>query len=116
MDSNTQQLCFRLSKNLKKHLEKKAKSLRMPFPDFIRTVMLNSILPEFLETKLKTELCEWITKQGKNSMEIHITKRINKLEEIANLANFAITETKKLQQKYIDIEVDYMNNINSKIS
>ena len=115
MDSKSEQFSIRIPKDLKNILIKGSKSCRIPFPDYVRAIIVNSILPEILETKLKTELFEWITKQGKDSMEIHIAKRIKKLKEIAELANFAITETEKLQQKFIDLEVDYMNNINSKI-
>lgn len=114
MDSKSEQFSIRIPKDLKNILIKGSKSCRIPLPDYVRAIVVNSILPEILETKLKAELCEWITKQGKDSMEIHIAKRIKKLKEIAELANFAITETEKLQQKFIDLEVDYMNNINSR--
>ena len=115
MDSKSEQFSIRIPKDLKNILIKGSKSCHIPLPDYVRAIVVNSILPEILETKLIAELCEWITKQGKDSMEIHIAKRIKKLKEIAELANFAITETEKLHQKFIDIEVDYMNNINSKI-
>ena len=37
------------------------------------------------------------------------------LKEITAMASYAIKETEKLQQKFIEIEVEYMNNINSKL-
>ena len=39
-----------------------------------------------------------------------------KLTEILNLTSYAVNETQKLQQKFIDAEVEYMNNINSKFN
>ena len=40
---------------------------------------------------------------------------IKRLKEIAEIASYAIEETEKLQQKFLDVEVEYMNNINSKL-
>ena len=77
--------------------------------------MLNSILPENLDSELKKVTCELITKQGKNSIEIHFEVKIKMLKEITAMASYAIEETEKLQQKFIEIEVEYMNNINSKL-
>ncbi len=115
MNSNTEQFSMRIPNDLKKPLEKKAKSLRLPLPDYVRTIMLNSILPEILDSELKKVTCEWITKQGKDSIEIHFGEKIKKLKEIVDIASYAIEETEKLQQKFIDIEVEYLNEINSKL-
>ena len=115
MNSNTEQFSMRIPSDLKKPLEKKAKSLRLPLPDYVRTIMLNSILPEILDSELKKVTCEWITKQGKDSIEIHFGEKIKKLKEIVDIASYAIEETEKLQQKFIDIEVEYLNEINSKL-
>ena len=116
MNSNTEQFSMRIPNDLKKPLERKAKSLRLPLPDYVRAIMLNSILPEILDSELKEVTCEWITKQGKDSVEIHIGEKIKRLKEIVDIASYAIEETKKLQQKFIDIEVEYLNTINSKIN
>lgn len=115
MLSNTEQFSMRIPNDLKKTLEKKAKLLRLPLPDYVRAIMLNSILPEILDSELKKVTCEWITKQGKNSIEIHFEEKIKMLKEITAMASDAIEETEKLQQKFIEIEVEYMNNINSKL-
>ena len=115
MNSNTEQFSMRIPSDLKKPLEKKAKSLRLPLPDYVRTIMLNSILPEILDSELKKVTCEWITKQGKDSIEIHFGEKIKRLKEIVDIASYAIEETEKLQQKFIDIEVEYLNEINSKL-
>lgn len=115
MNSNTEQFSMRIPRDLKKTLERKAKSLRLPLPDYVRAIMLNSILPEILDSELKKVTCEWITKQGKDSIEIHFGEKIKKLKEIAEIASYAIEETEKLQQKFIDIEVEYLNTINSKL-
>ena len=40
--------------------------------------------------------------------------KIKKLKEIAQIASYAIEETEKLQRKFLDVEVEYMNNINSR--
>ena len=40
---------------------------------------------------------------------------MKKLTEILNLTSYALNETKRLQQKFIDAEVEYMNNINNKL-
>lgn len=114
MLSNTEQFSMRIPNDLKKTLEKKAKLLRLSLPDYVRAIMLNSILPEILDSELKKVTCEWITKQGKNSIEIHFEEKIKMLKEITAMASYAIEETEKLQQKFIEIEVEYMNNINSK--
>ena len=53
MTSNTEQFSMRIPRNLKNPLEKKAKSLRLPLPDYVRAIMLNSILPEILDSELK---------------------------------------------------------------
>ena len=76
---------------------------------------MNSILPEILDSELKKVTCEWIIKQGKNSIEVHFGEKIKELKEIAQIASYAIEETEKLQQKFIDIEVKYLNEINSKL-
>ena len=114
MNSNTEQFSMRIPNDLKKPLEKKAKSLRLPLPDYVRAIMLNSILPEILDSELKKVTCEWITKQGKDSIEIHFEEKIKRLKEIVDIASYAIEETEKLQQKFIDIEVEYLNKINSR--
>ena len=115
MNSNTEQFSMRIPNDLKKPLTKKAKSLRLPLPDYVRAIMLNSILPEILDSELKKVTCEWITKQGKDSIEIHFGEKIKRLKEIAEIASYAIEETEKLQKKFLDVEVEYMNNINSKL-
>ena len=115
MNSNTEQFSMRIPNDLKKPLEKKAKSLRLPLPDYVRAIMLNSILPEILDSEFKKVICEWITKQGKDSIEVHFGEKIKRLKEIAQIASYAIEETEKLQQKFIDIEVEYLNTINSKL-
>ena len=115
MNSNTEQFSMRIPNDLKKPLTKKAKSLRLPLPDYVRAIMLNSILPEILDSELKKVTCEWITSQGKDSIEIHFGEKIKKLKEIAEIASYAIEETEKLQQNFLDVEVEYMNNINSKL-
>ncbi len=115
MNSNTEQFSMRIPRDLKKTLERKAKSLRLPLPDYVRAIMLNSILPEILDSELKKVTCEWITKQGKDSIEFHFGEKMKKLKEIAEIASYAIKETEKLQQKFIDIEVEYLNTINSKL-
>ena len=115
MNSNTEQFSMRIPRDLKKTLERKAKSLRLPLPDYVRAIMLNSILPEILDSELKKVTCEWITKQGKDSIEIHFGEKMKKLKEIAEIVSYAIEETEKLQQKFIDIEVEYLNTINSKL-
>ena len=115
MNSNTEQFSMRIPNDLKKSLTKKAKSLRLPLPDYVRAIMLNSILPEVLDSELKEVTCEWITKQGKDSIEIHFGEKIKRLKEIVDIASYAIEETEKLQQKFIDIEVEYLNTINSKL-
>ena len=115
MNSNTEQFSMRIPNDLKKPLTKKAKSLRLPLPDYVRAIMLNSILPEILDSELKKVTCEWITKQGKDSIEVHFGEKIKKLKEIVDIASYAIEETEKLQQKFIDIEVEYLNEINSKL-
>ncbi len=115
MNSNTEQFSMRIPNDLKKPLTKKAKSLRLPLPDYVRAIMLNSILPEILDSELKKVTCEWVTKQGKDSIEIHFGEKIKRLKEIVDIASCAIEETEKLQQKFIDVEVEYLNKINSKL-
>ena len=69
-----------------------------------------------LDSELKKVTCEWVTKQGKDSIEIHFGEKIKRLKEIVDIASYAIGETEKLQQKFLDVEVEYMNNINSKMN
>jgi len=116
MGSNTEQLSLRIPRGLQRLIKKKTKTLRMPIPDYIRAIVVNDILPEILEFELKKVTCEWITKQGKDSIEIHFDEKIKILKEIIAMASYAIEETEKLQEKFIDAEVEYMNNINSKIN
>lgn len=114
MDSKSEQFSIRIPKDLKNILVKGSKTQRLPLPDYVRAIIVNSILPEILETELKKVTCEWITKQGKDSIEIHFGEKIKRLKEIAQIASYAIEETEKLQQKFIDIEVEYLNEINSR--
>ena len=116
MNSNTEQFSMRIPNDLKKPLTKKAKSLRLPLPDYVRAIMLNSILPEVLDSELKKVTCEWVTKQGKDSIEVHFGEKIKRLKEIVDIASYTIEETEKLQQKFIDAELEYMNTLNSKMS
>ena len=60
MLSNTEQFSMRIPNDLKKTLEKKAKLLRLSLPDYVRAIMLNSILPEILDSELKKVTCELI--------------------------------------------------------
>ena len=115
MDSKSEQFSIRIPKDLKNILVKGSKTQRLPLPDYVRAIMLNSILPEILDSELKKVTCEWITKQGKDSVEVHFGEKIKRLQEIAQIASYAIEETEKLQQKFIDIEVEYLNEINSKL-
>ena len=115
MDSKSEQFSIRIPKDLKNILVKGSKTQRLPLPDYVRAIMLNSILPEILDSELKKVTCEWIIKQGKDSIEIHFGEKIKRLKEIVEIASYAIEETEKLQQKFIDIEVEYLNEINSKL-
>lgn len=116
MLSNTEQFSMRIPNDLKKTLEKKAKLLRLSLPDYVRAIITNELLPEILESYLKQVACEWITKQGKDSIEIHLGEKIKRLKTVIEIASYAIEETEKLQQKFINAEVEYMNNINSKMN
>ena len=115
MDSKSEQFSIRIPKDLKNILVKGSKTQRLPLPDYVRSIIVNSILPEILDSELKKVTCEWITKQGKDSIEIHFGEKIKRLKEIVDIASYAIEETKKLQQKFIDIKVEYLNEINSKL-
>lgn len=115
MESNTEQFSMRIPKDLKKYLEKNTKGLKLPLPDYVRAIMTYAILPEILESELKKVACEWITKQGKSSIEVHFDTKMKKLREILDLTSYALNETERLQQKFIDAEVEYMNNINSQL-
>ena len=115
MDSKSEQFSIRIPKDLKNILVKGSKTQRLPLPDYVRAIIVNSILPEILDSELKKVTCEWIIKQGKDSIEVHFVEKIKKLKEIAQIASYAIEETEKLQQKFIDIEVEYLNEINSKL-
>ena len=115
MDSKSEQFSIRIPKDLKNILVKGSKTQRLPLPDYVRSIIVNSILPEILDSELKKVTCEWITKQGKNSIEVHFGEKIKRLKEIVDIASYAIEETEKLQQKFIDIEVEYLNEINSKL-
>ena len=114
MDSKSEQFSIRIPKDLKNILVKGSKTQRLPLPDYVRAIIVNSILPEILDSELKKVTCEWIIKQGKDSIEVHFGEKIKKLKEIAQIASYAIEETEKLQQKFIDIEVEYLNKINSR--
>ena len=114
MDSKSEQFSIRIPKDLKNILVKGSKTQRLPLPDYVRAIVVNSILPEILDSELKKVTCEWITKQGKDSIEIHFGEKIKRLKEIAQIASYAIEETKKLQQKFIDAELEYMNTLNSR--
>ena len=115
MNSKSEQFSIRIPKDLKNILVKGSKTQRLPLPDYVRAIVVNSILPEILDSELKKVTCEWITKQGKDSIEIHFGEKIKRLKEIVDIASYAIEETEKLQQKFIDIEVEYLNEINSKL-
>ena len=115
MNSKSEQFSIRIPKDLKNILVKGSKTQRLPLPDYVRAIVVNSILPEILDSELKKVTCEWIAKQGKDSIEIHFGEKIKRLKEIAQIASYAIEETEKLQQKFIDIEVEYLNEINSKL-
>ena len=115
LQSNTEQFSLRIPKDLKRFLGKKAKAARMQLPDYTRAVLANAVLPEILDSELRETTCEWITKQGKESIEIHFGEKIKKLKIIAELATDAINETEKLREKFIDAEVEYLNRINNKL-
>ena len=114
MDSKSEQFSIRIPKDLKNILVKGSKTQRLPLPDYVRAIIVNSILPEILDSELKKVTCEWVTKQDKDSIEIHFGEKIKQLKEIVEIASYAIEETEKLQQKFIDIEVEYLNKINSR--
>ena len=116
MKSKTEQFSIRIPKDLKRHIEKQSKILRLSLPDYVRAIITNELLPEILESDLKEVTCEWITKQGKDSIEIHLGEKIKRLKTVIEIASYAIEETEKLQQKFINAEVEYMNNIDSKMN
>lgn len=106
---------LRMPKELKNTIELKAKNEKFEVAEFTRAVLTFSVLPEILQSELKNEACDWITKQGKNSIEVHFGEKINKLKQIIENATFAIEETQKLQQKFIDAEVECLNKISEKL-
>lgn len=83
MLSNTEQFSMRIPNDLKKTLEKKAKLLRLSLPDYVRAIITNELLPEILESYLKQVACEWIMKQGKESIEIHLEEKIKRLKSLS---------------------------------
>ena len=78
MDSKQEQVSIRIPKDLKNILVKGSKTQRLPLPDYVRAIMLNSILPEILDSELKKVTCECITKQGKDYIENHFGKKKKK--------------------------------------
>ena len=115
LQSNTEQFSLRIPKDLKRLLGKKAKTERLQLPDYARAVLANAVLPEILDSELRETACEWITKQGKESIEIHFGEKIKKLKIITELAVDAINETERLREKFIDAEVEYLDRINGKL-
>jgi hypothetical protein len=87
----------------------------MGVAEFTRAILTFSVLPELLQYKLKNEACEWITKQRQDSIEVHFGEKIRKLKQLMEDASFAIVETQKLQQKFIDAEVECLNKISNKL-
>src|SRR5574344_2694896 len=115
MQSNSEPFNLRMPKELKNTIELKAKKEKLEVAEFTRAVLTFSVLPEILQSELSEEACEWITKQGKDSIEVHFGEKIQKLRQIIDNATFAIEETQKLQQKFIDAEVKCLNKICEKI-
>ncbi len=115
MHSHSEPFNLRIPKELKKVIELQAKKEDLHVADFTRAVLTNYIMPEFLSSQLKTEACDWITKQGKDCIEVDFGTKITKLRQVIKNANFAIDEIEKLQQKFLDAEVECLNNISTKL-
>ena len=115
MQSNSEPFNMRMPKDLKEFMLAKAKEAGVDVAQYARNVICCSLLPDVLHSKLQEEAVDWITKQGKDALEVHFGDKINQLKKIVDIAEFAIKETEILQQKFIDAEVECLNKINSKL-
>lgn len=115
MSSNTELVCFRVPKEMKHLIDKKSADRQISFPDYIRSMLAIDLFSEILDSNLRVIASEWITKQGQDSIEICFSEKINSLNSIIDKASFAVNETKNLQQKFIEAEVEYLDAINSSI-
>ena len=74
------------------------------------------------ENPRKAKPCQWFERgvsRGRSTTyqdfcDESFGEKIRRLKEIVDIASYAIEETEKLQQKFLDVEVEYMNNINSR--
>lgn len=115
MSSNTELISFRIPKEMKHLILKKLKERQISFPDYIRAIIIIDLFPEILMSNLRAIASEWITKQGQDSIEICFSEKIRLLNSIIEKASFAANETKNLQKKFIEAEVEYLDAINSSI-
>lgn len=116
MPVNPSRKTLRFPAELEKILEAESKKDNVDVVELMRNIMILYCLPDILDSELKKEAMEWITTQGKDCIEIHFGDKIAKLHKIKELADFAIEETEKIQQKFLAAEVEGLNNINNKIS
>ena len=116
LGSNAEILNVRLPKELKDILIKKSTNIGIDSAQYVRNVLCVSLFPEILNSMLQEEAISWITQQGLDSIEIHFGKKINKLKEIIENAEYAIKQTSLLQQQFLDAEVECLNKISEKIT
>lgn len=95
-----------------KYEDEKKVNPDLDYTDFLRDILALHVMPEIIENDLNKEFSQWITQEGQNHIELRFGTRIKKLQEIIEAATKSLEMTKELQNKFISLEVDYLNKVN----
>lgn len=87
--------------------------------EFIRRGLYLYFLPEILQARLYSKATDWVTKsdfEDKSPINFQIQKRIKDLEQIGEEVKTAIQLTRELDERVIQAEVDYLNELSRRLS
>lgn len=120
LSGNKVPINVRVPEELHKLLEAKYKAMspnftKFEFADFIRIALSVEVMPELLKSELQNSN-DWITQEGKECMELHFKNKVEKLQAIKEVAEYAIEKTSEFRDLITNAEVEYLNDVNTKIS
>ena len=113
--SNNVQVPLKVPEKIHALIEHNSKNSKA---EFIRGLIYEKFLPELLKARLFSKSTDWLSKEDfeNGGVVIFFSERINDLKEIIALANLALDETIKFQEKVQKAEIEFINGLSDKIS
>ena len=103
------QVPLKLPERLNALIQRKSLNTRA---EYIRNLIYIDCMPEILMSRLEVAALDWLNKEDQSKPIIFdCNRRIEKLKEIIELAEFTIAETIELQNKIQSAQEDYLNKV-----